>query len=271
MIAPAMRILPDRRSAGAGRSLLVERNLLRLPADAGWSSCRASSSRSSTCSAIGFGLGALVGTVPGPDGQPISYSLFVAPALLAVVGDERRDLRQHDQLLLQAQATPRRTTRSCRRRWRVGDVALGEIAWALIRGTLYAIGFMVVMLRARPGLRRRSAILAFPAAMLIGFAFAGGRHGGDVVHAHVAGLRPGPARGPADVPVQRHVLPAERVPAVLATIIQFTPLYRSMDLIRGLTTGVIGPSIVLDIGYLLAMGLIGLAIVSRRLDKLLLP
>jgi lipooligosaccharide transport system permease protein len=32
---------------------------------------------------IGFGLGALVGTIPGPDGTPISYQLFVAPAQLA--------------------------------------------------------------------------------------------------------------------------------------------------------------------------------------------
>src|SRR5918995_5799911 len=32
---------------------------------------------------IGFGLGALIGTVPGPGGEPISYQLFVAPALLA--------------------------------------------------------------------------------------------------------------------------------------------------------------------------------------------
>ena len=32
---------------------------------------------------IGFGLGALIGTIPGPDGQPISYQMFVAPALLA--------------------------------------------------------------------------------------------------------------------------------------------------------------------------------------------
>ncbi len=32
---------------------------------------------------IGFGLGALVGKVDGPGGQPISYQLFVAPALLA--------------------------------------------------------------------------------------------------------------------------------------------------------------------------------------------
>ena len=32
---------------------------------------------------IGFGLGALIGTVPGPGGTEISYQLFVAPALLA--------------------------------------------------------------------------------------------------------------------------------------------------------------------------------------------
>ena len=32
---------------------------------------------------IGFGLGALIGTIPGPGGEPISYQVFVAPALLA--------------------------------------------------------------------------------------------------------------------------------------------------------------------------------------------
>src|SRR5437762_14257516 len=32
---------------------------------------------------IGFGLGGLVGSVPGPNGVPIPYGVFVAPALLA--------------------------------------------------------------------------------------------------------------------------------------------------------------------------------------------
>ncbi len=32
---------------------------------------------------IGVGLGQLVGSVPGPGGQKISYAAFVAPALLA--------------------------------------------------------------------------------------------------------------------------------------------------------------------------------------------
>ena len=33
--------------------------------------------------AMGVGMGALVGGVPGPDGRPISYAMYIAPALLA--------------------------------------------------------------------------------------------------------------------------------------------------------------------------------------------
>ena len=33
--------------------------------------------------AMGVGMGALVGSVPGPDGRPISYAMYIAPALLA--------------------------------------------------------------------------------------------------------------------------------------------------------------------------------------------
>ena len=53
----------------------------------------------------------------------------------------------------------------------VGDVALGEVAWALTRSFLYATAFVIVM--AVLGLVRSPwAILAAPAALLIGFAFA---------------------------------------------------------------------------------------------------
>ena len=55
-----------------------------------------------------------------------------------------------------------------------------------------------------------------------------------------------------------------------AFIVELTPLYRSIDLIRSFTTGFVGVSVVLDLVYLVAMGTIGLAVVSRRLDKLLL-
>ena len=92
---------------------------------------------------IGFGLGALIGTVTGPDGTQIPYAVFVAPALLAAasmngaVYDSTnmffrlRYEKAYDGML----ATP----------MNVGDIALGEIIWALGRGALYGLGFLVVM------------------------------------------------------------------------------------------------------------------------------
>ena len=64
--------------------------------------------------------------------------------------------------------------------------------------------------------------------------------------------------------------PVTAYPPVLAAIVEVTPLYRSIDLIRAFTTGIVSPTVVIDVVYLVAMGLIGLTIVSRRLDKLLL-
>jgi lipooligosaccharide transport system permease protein len=53
-------------------------------------------------------------------------------------------------------------------------------------------------------------------------------------------------------------------------LVQLTPLYHGVDLIRSLTTGIVGPGILLHIGYLAIMGIVGLTITSRRLDRLLL-
>ncbi|HSK51726.1 MAG TPA: ABC transporter permease, partial [Clostridia bacterium] len=119
---------------------------------------------------IGFGLGALVGSVAGPDGREVSYQLFVAPALLAsssmngAITESTFNVffklnyqKTYDAIL----ATP----------MSVGDVALGEIGWALIRGGMYAGAFLAVM--ALLGLVVSPwVILAFPAALLVGFAFA---------------------------------------------------------------------------------------------------
>ena len=108
-----------------------------------------------------------------------------------------------------------------------GDVALGEIGWAVIRSTLYALGFMVVIfvlgLRdvAVGGVRRAGGD---PARVRL----RGGRHGRDDVHAVVAGLRPDPARGAAAVPVQRHVLPDHGYPPALQLFVQLTPLYQGV-------------------------------------------
>ena len=120
---------------------------------------------------IGIGVGALVGTVKGPGGQMVPYDQFVAPGLLAAAAMngsvfdttfnfffKYKYAKTFDAML----ATPLGPT----------DIALGEMGWAMIRGTIYAAAFLFFM--AILGLTSSPwAILCLPAAMLIGFAFAG--------------------------------------------------------------------------------------------------
>src|SRR4029079_115177 len=118
---------------------------------------------------IGFGLGALIGTIPGPDGQPISYQLFVAPALLATaamngaINESTFNFffkLKYNKTFTAILSTPLSP----------GDIALGELGWAVIRGGLYAVALLsaiiVLGLFVSPW-----AILAMPAALLVGLAF----------------------------------------------------------------------------------------------------
>jgi len=115
---------------------------------------------------MGIGLGHFVGKVPGPGGRLVDYASFVAPALLAsaamngAVYDasnvfwKMKYAKVYDAVL----ATP------------VGpaDVAVGETAWALFRGFLYAVSFMVVA-GALGLVESVWGLLALPGAVLIGF------------------------------------------------------------------------------------------------------
>jgi lipooligosaccharide transport system permease protein len=64
--------------------------------------------------------------------------------------------------------------------------------------------------------------------------------------------------------------PITAYPEPIRLLVEVTPLYRGVHLIRGLTTGAIEPTLLIDVAYLTVLGLIGLAIVSRRLGHLLL-
>ena len=59
-------------------------------------------------------------------------------------------------------------------------------------------------------------------------------------------------------------------PTAIQWIVQVLPLYHGITLIRGLTTGIVGVTQLVDVLYLGAMGLVGMAIASRRIDGLLL-
>jgi lipooligosaccharide transport system permease protein len=218
---------------------------------------------------IGIGVGALVGTVVGPDGEPVSYRAFVAPALLAAsafngaVYDSTMNVfgkLRHEKVYDAVLATPLRPR----------DVAVGEISWALIRGMLYAVTFMAVM--AVMGLVESWwAILALPVCTLIGFAF------GAVGMAATSFMRSW-----ADVEfvtITQLVLflfsatfyPVDVYPRWMEIVVQCTPLYHGVRLVRSLVLGDVRRDLVVSVAYLLVMGLVGLRIATRRLATLLTP
>jgi lipooligosaccharide transport system permease protein len=56
----------------------------------------------------------------------------------------------------------------------------------------------------------------------------------------------------------------------LQVLVQLTPLYHGIDLIRGLTTGAIGPALLVDIAYLAALAVLGVTIAAMRLRSQLI-
>ena len=111
----------------------------------GSSSCRVLRAAVLPASSIGFGLGRARRHRAGSGGEPISYQLFVAPALLATASMNGAITEttfnfffklNYNKTFTSILATPMSP----------GDVAAGELSWALIRGGLYALGFVGVML-----------------------------------------------------------------------------------------------------------------------------
>ena len=217
---------------------------------------------------IGLGIGALVGAIPLGDGRTVPYTAFVAPALLATsamngaiydstfnVYFKLKYAKTYDAIL----ATP----------VGVGDVAVGEIGWALIRGALYAGTFLLVML-AMGLVSSPWAILAFPASLLIGFAF------GAAGMAATSFMRTWQDFDLVQLVILPLFLfsgtfyPLTTYPEPVRLLVELTPLYHGVDLVRGLTTGALGPGMLVHVAYLTVMGLVGLAITSRRLERLLL-
>jgi lipooligosaccharide transport system permease protein len=66
-------------------------------------------------------------------------------------------------------------------------------------------------------------------------------------------------------------VPAQAYPVALRWLVEATPLYRSVDLVRGITTGAFGWSQLVDVWYLLVLTGAGLVVAGRRMGRLLCP
>ena len=149
------------------------------------------------------------------------------------------------------------------------DVAVGEVAWSLTRGLIYAIGFLVVMLLL--GLVLSPAgILAIPGALLIGLAAASV---GMAATTFMQKWQDFELVTVCTTPMflfSGTFFPISVYPDWLRILVELTPLYRGVHMLRSFTTGDIGPAVLIDIAYLGLMGVVGVAITSRRLRVLLL-
>jgi lipooligosaccharide transport system permease protein len=217
---------------------------------------------------IGVGLGRLVGTVAGPGGHPVGFTSFVAPALLATsamngaVADSTFNVffkMKYAKLYDSVLATP----------MRADEVALGEIGWALIRGGIYAVAFMTVML-AMGLVHSAWAVAALPTALLIGFAFAGA---GMAATTFMRSWQHFEFIMLATLPMflfSTTFYPLSVYPRAIQVVVECTPLYQGIELLRGLTLGAVGPSLLWRAAYLAVMGSAGLYVAGRRISKLLL-
>jgi lipooligosaccharide transport system permease protein len=217
---------------------------------------------------IGVGLGGLVGGVVTGTGAALTYQEFVAPALLAsaamngAVHDAVFNLYfklRHAKLYDAVLATP----------LSAADVAVGETVWALLRGAVYSAAFLLVML-AMGLVGSWWALLALPAAVLIGFAFAAV---GLAASTFLRGWQDFQFVQIAVLPLflfSTTFYPLSTYPRPLQLLVECTPLYHGIELVRGAVTGDVRWALLGSAAYLAVLGVAGLAVGARRLERLLL-
>jgi lipooligosaccharide transport system permease protein len=218
--------------------------------------------------AMGVGIGSMVGVVDLGDGRTVRYLAFVAPALLAssamngAVFDSTTNVffklkyaRLYDSVL----ATPLGPR----------DVAVGEITWALLRGLVYSAAFLLVAALAG-AVTSWSALLAVPAATLIGWAFA------SVGMASATYMRTWADFDYIQLAIMPMFMfsatffPLSTYPDALAWVVQATPLYHGVEMVRELMLGEVTTAMFGHVAYLVVMGAIGTVWAAGRVEKLLL-
>ncbi|MHB8219904.1 MAG: ABC transporter permease [Acidimicrobiales bacterium] len=217
---------------------------------------------------IGVGLNRLVGAIPVA-GHTVAYTSFVAPGLLAsaamngAIFDSTFNIffklkiaKTYDAIL----STP----------LGAGDVALGELTWALLRGGLYSGAFLCVM----AGLGYTISpwvILCFPSAILVSFAFSAVGMAGTT---YMRSWQDFDMVSLAIIPLflfSATFFPLTVYPGWLQVVVECTPLYQGVALLRGFDLGMFDWALLGHAAYLAIMGSVGLRVTARRLAALLLP
>jgi lipooligosaccharide transport system permease protein len=218
---------------------------------------------------IGIGIGHLVGKVPGPNGAPVNYAAFVAPGLLATSAmngaiyecTTNIFAKLHWTKLYQAVlATPLSPS----------DIAVAEIGFAVVRCALYAGVFLGVM-AAFGDVYSWWAVLALPAATLVGMAFAAA---GFTATCFMRSWTDFDKITLVSMPLflfSATFYPLSELPHWLQVVVQALPLYSGVALCRQLSLGELSVSAFYNVAYLVAVTLVAVWVGRRRIRQLLTP
>ncbi|MGH2862371.1 MAG: ABC transporter permease [Solirubrobacteraceae bacterium] len=215
---------------------------------------------------IGLGVGALVGRVYGID---VRYVAFVAPGILATTAMNAAFNQtsfgiftriKHDRAYDAIVPTP----------LSIADIAVGEVASAVLNGVFASAGFVLVMLVL--GLVVSPAVLlAIPGSLLVGYAFGAA---GLAVMTYF--------RDFSDFQLVQLVMlpmflfattfyPLSVYPGWARPLIEVLPLYQSIQLLREPALGGFHWDMLVAVIYLIAFGSLALGLATRRLGRKLLP
>jgi lipooligosaccharide transport system permease protein len=215
---------------------------------------------------IGVGVGQLIEGFR-VNGELVSYAAFVAPGMMAASSMNGAVLDstfgiffklRYDKVYEGVLTTPMRPV----------DIARGELMWSALRAAVYSLGFLGVM--AVMGLVSSWwALLAWPATWLIGFAFSGASM---ALTTYMKSWQDFEYIQLAIVPMflfSATFFPVTAFHGWLRWVVEVTPLYRGVALVRELTTGALSVDSLWSVAYLLVMGVAGLTLASRRFETLL--
>lgn len=218
--------------------------------------------------AMGVGMGALVGSVPGPDGQPISYAMYIAPALLATsaMNGAVYDSVNNVFFKLRYSKLYEGMLQTC-----LGpmDVALGEILMALFRGLLYALGFLGVI-ACMGVITSWWALAMIPVALLIALGFASL---GMAVTSYMKSFQQLDVVPMVLLPMflfSSTLYPITVFPEPIQWMVMALPLWHGVELMRHLSVGYVDGLTLVHAGYFVALSVVGIAAVTRRLRMLFL-
>ena len=217
---------------------------------------------------IGLGVGGLIDHMTLPDGRQVSYAVYVAPAMLASSAmsgalsestfnffGKLKFMKLYDGVL----ATPVRPM----------EIAFGELFWAMARGAMYSAGFLVIMVLM--GLTSWGwALVALPASLLVGFSFGGLGMALSTLMRSWQDFDLMAAIQLALFLFSGTFAPVSGYATGVRWLVEATPLYHAVELIRALTLGSLHPVLLVHAGYLVVMAAAGLALAGTRMGRLLL-